>query len=358
MLFALITFVIVALLSIFHREYLLRPNTNQLPMGTAARRVSAARHSWEDSTMKLETSKDYWVIDMHRFSWKKSSKSQGSQDEYFKTIFNKVGTTNRFFVEFGFNEPSYTSGGSGANTWNLYDQGWRGLLLDGDRNNSAINLHAHFLFSNNIGRVLKSYKVPLELDLLSCDMDSHDLFVFNAILEAGFRPRVITTEFNSNYPLEFAITQIDPTKLGETSEEFQFVFKQCAWGASASALKIVAQKYGYTLVGKVGILDLVWLRDDLLHANWEIPAFDWFFDITSNSDLRQTDRQLGKLFHKRQTSSAIFDFLLDYAVYEREGDVFHAREAARQQILSSNLKCFEQLEEMRRAPPSKRSHKP
>lgn len=146
-----------------------------------------------------------WIVDMHRLSKMKSAKSQGAQDDYLEIIFDKIGETNRFFVEFGFNEPSYTSGGSGANTWNLYDAGWRGLLLDGTRKNADINLHAHFLFANNIGEILNHHNVHKELDFLSCDMDSHDLFVMKGILDAGFRPRVITTEYNSNFPLDLAI---------------------------------------------------------------------------------------------------------------------------------------------------------
>jgi hypothetical protein len=90
-------------------------------------------------------SMDYWLVDLHRFSGSKGQKSQGAQDQYFERIFAKTGTTNHYFVEFGFNEPNYTSGGSGANTWNLYDSGWRGLLLDGSRENTEINLHAHYL---------------------------------------------------------------------------------------------------------------------------------------------------------------------------------------------------------------------
>lgn len=278
-------------------------------------------------------SKDYWIVNLHLLSDKKSLKSQGAQDDYLETIFTKVGTTNKVFVEFGFNEPNYTSGGSGANTWNLYDHGWRGLLLDGDRENQEINLQKHFLFGNNIGEIFEKYKVTKELDYLSCDMDSHDLFVFKAILEAGYRPRVITTEYNSNYPLDYTITQLDPILLGDTTKDFNFNFKQCAWGASASAFRMVAENFSYTLIGRVGLLDLVWLRNDLLQANWEIPSFDWFF----------YNAPLGKLFHQSQTSHAVFESLIDYAVYERTGSIEEAKKIAIQQILSSNLPCFENI---------------
>jgi len=55
-------------------------------------------------------------------------------------IFAGIGTTNRHFVEFGFNAPSFEES-SGANTEALWQQGWHGLLLDGTRSNASINLH-------------------------------------------------------------------------------------------------------------------------------------------------------------------------------------------------------------------------
>lgn len=274
-----------------------------------------------------------WIFDLHKFSRSKGPKSQGAQDIYFEQIFANIGTTNRYFVEFGFNEPNYTSGGSGANTWNLYDSGWRGLLLDGTRENAEINLHAHYLFEQNIASILSKYKVPEELDLLSCDMDSHDIFVLRGILNAGYRPRVFTTAYNANYPLEYAITLIDPTVTGTDVSNYDFSFKGCAWGASASALRMIAEKFGYTLIGRVGYLDLVWLRNDLIEDNWEVPPFEWFFE----------DAALGSLHQSKQTSHKIFEYLVDFNVLEKTGGIQKAKEAARSALEHSDLPCFSSL---------------
>lgn len=276
--------------------------------------------------------KERWIFDLHKFSKSKGPKSQGAQDIYFEQIFANIGTTNRYFVEFGFNEPNYTSGGSGANTWNLYDSGWRGLLLDGTRENAEINLHAHYLFEQNIASILSKFKVPKELDLLSCDMDSHDIFVLRGILNAGYRPRVFTTEYNSNYPLEYAIALIDPTVAGTDVSNYDFSFKGCAWGASASALRMIAEKFGYTLVGRVSRLDLVWLRNDLIEDNWEVPPFEWFFKDASF-----------KLHHFKQTSHEIFEHLVDFNVLEKSGGIEKAKEAARSALEHSDLPCFSSL---------------
>ena len=50
--------------------------------------------------------------------------SQGAQDAILRDIFSRIGTTNKFDVEFGFNAPDW-EGGSGANTEELHKAGWR-----------------------------------------------------------------------------------------------------------------------------------------------------------------------------------------------------------------------------------------
>ena len=144
--------------------------------------------------------------DKRGFLWKELSTpclqqgySQGNQDCQLDKIFEHIGTTNKYYVEYGFNTKEQCSG-SGPNTCKLWKvHGWSGLLLDGDNENPEINLHAHYLFGTNAADVLKMYNVPEELDFLSGDMDSHDYFVMDNIL-THYRPRVVTTEYNMNWP--------------------------------------------------------------------------------------------------------------------------------------------------------------
>ncbi|OQV13708.1 hypothetical protein BV898_12102 [Hypsibius exemplaris] len=273
-----------------------------------------------------------WIYKMHPWTNKKGKYSQGSQDLYLHRIFAVIGSTNRYFVEFGFNEPSYTSGGSGANTRNLYQKGWRGLLLDGDRENAEINLQKHFLFANNIAQIFAQYNVPKELDYLSVDMDSHDLWVFRAILEAGYRPRVITTEYNANYPLTHALTLIDPTLIGNGSvpSDFSFEFTHCAWGASAKALFLVATTYGYKMVGRIDGLDLVWLRADLISDCFLVPEFEWFF----------RDIKLGSRVHNRQKDDRALRMIVDYETFVKTRNLTASNAVARDVLRRSKLDCF------------------
>ncbi|CAF4946640.1 unnamed protein product [Rotaria socialis] len=168
-------------------------------------------------------------------------------------------------------------------------------------------------------------------------MDSHDLWVFRAILEAGYRPRVITTEYNSNYPITDAITLLDPTIVRNSVDigKFEFKFSQCAWGAGAGALRIVAEAHGYKMVGRVGYLDLIWVRNDLLMNQCSLlPPFEWFFHNAS----------IGKLHHGQQSSSDILSQIIDYETYVRTGGNLTASNRAAHSILKRRrLPCYESV---------------
>ncbi|UJR24376.1 hypothetical protein I4U23_005753 [Adineta vaga] len=279
-----------------------------------------------------------WIYDMHRWTNLKGPYSQGSQDLYLERIFSIIQSTNKYFVEFGFNEPNYSSGGSGANTRLLHEGGWRGLLLDGNNQNEKINLKKYFLFANNIVSIFAENTVPKDLDYISCDMDSHDLWVLRSILQAGYRPRVITTEYNSNYPITDTVTLIDPTIIGDRHilRNFTFRFQECAWGASAGALRMVAEAYGYTMVGRVGYLDLIWVRSDLLLSDcYKLPSFEWYF----------RDAAIGHLFHRAQRSPEVLSHLVDYKTFvETGGDITTSNQVARQILKIRDLPCFAEIQ--------------
>ena len=276
---------------------------------------------------------------MHAWTNERGPYSQGSQDRYLEKIFSVIRPTNRYFVEFGFNVPDYSVRGSGANTQKLYNDGWRGLLLDATHENAKINLKKHFLYANNIAAIFAENRVPKDLDYLSCDMHSHDLWVFRAILEAGYRPRVITTEFNSNYPITDSITLLDPTIFQDSTRPLasRFEFAQCAWGAGAGALRLVAEAHGYTMIGRVGYLDLIWLRNDLLmQGRFQLPPFEWFF----------SDAAIGRLHHGAQSASNILSKIVDYATFLRTGgNVTASNLAAREILKKRSLACFDPIKQ-------------
>ena len=111
------------------------------------------------------------------------------QDSVLEVIFSMLGTAERpFYVEVGYNAPHLTEG---SNTLHLLEQGWDGLLIDGDHENHSINLHAHFVSPDNIVDIFDQHKVPEEPDYVSIDIDSLDVWVARSLLNSKYRYCVV-----------------------------------------------------------------------------------------------------------------------------------------------------------------------
>ena len=192
--------------------------------------------------------------------------SQQGQDGLLDYIFENVGTTNKICVEFGFNADSLT-GGSGANTANLIlNKGWTGILFDRDFENLSINLHKEALTCENISDVFKKYAIPTVFDYLSIDVDSIDLWLMKAVLGGGFRPRVMTVEYNSCFDINTSLTL---NKQGGSWGG------GAGYGASLLALVRAASEFNYSLVCVEGGLDLFFV-DNALLADCNIPDLSFF----------------------------------------------------------------------------------
>jgi len=217
--------------------------------------------------------------------------SQGNQDRVLHSLFQPqhLDNTNKFYVEFGFNQNSYDEKGSGPNTQRLWKYGWQGLEMDGSHENAAINLQKEFITRENVASLFNKYEVPKEPDYVSVDIDSCDLWVFLGIVESDFRPRVFTVEYNAYWPLEKSVTNVCKSATGE----------QYRWhgdnmhGASLGALHKAAEANGYSIVYVTRVLDAFMVRKDLMCPGTEVPI-ETFRDETG----------LIKQVHKREASPA------------------------------------------------------
>ena len=118
------------------------------------------------------------------------AQSQGAQDYIIADIFDRIGVTNGYYVEIGFNSPTF-EGGTGANTWALHRRGWRGLLLDRQFENASINLVRAEVTSANVAGLLLAHGAPLEPDYVSIDIDSGERARFCSLARAA--PRLSPT---------------------------------------------------------------------------------------------------------------------------------------------------------------------
>ena len=235
--------------------------------------------------------------------------SQGKQDGILLYLFQHLGITNKYFVEFGFNSPTY-EGGTGANTYILWKHfGWRGLLLDGGMENPAINLQKEMITPDNIVSLFDKYRVPIEPDYVSIDIDSTDLWLFKALIEGGYRPRVVSVEYNINMPIDAVLVQAL-----DSGNVFDYAF-----GASLRAVATVAEELGYVVVHVVKGLDVMLVRADLMRGVDVHPLEEWEACCTNQT------------VHNIPSPQRVAD-LMDYNVFRQTGDENAAKAAARQYL--------------------------
>jgi len=135
----------------------------------------------------------------------KSVFSQNGEDGIIKEIFNRIGTTNNYFVEFGVGD------GLENNTAFLLLNNWKGLWIEGSKNffskikknlrepilKEQLKVKNSFITPENIETIFEEFDVPKSPDLMSIDIDSTDYWVWKAI--KNYTPRVVVVEYNETY---------------------------------------------------------------------------------------------------------------------------------------------------------------
>ena len=168
--------------------------------------------------------------------------SQSKEDGAIEAVFDRVGTTDKIYVEFGVGDCTE------CNSRNLREnKGWdihRSLLLDGGFENAEINLHKATFFPDNILGLFAEFGVPRHFDFLSVDTDSYDFFMLETILEAGYSPRAVMVEYNANFEITEAKSILPPEK----GDPWQFWAGDTYMGMSLLAAKLLLQRFHYSIV--------------------------------------------------------------------------------------------------------------
>jgi len=180
--------------------------------------------------------------------------SQNGEDGIIIMIFKKIGTLNKFCVEFGVGD------GRENNTRYLIERkGWTFLNMDCSHT-APPSAKKEFITADNINDLFEKYMVPNEFDLLSIDIDSNDYWVWKAI--KNYSPRVVVIEYNASIPPDQAkAIEYDPNAEWDGTDYF---------GASLLALEKLGKEKGYSLIGceSKGI-NAFFIRNDLLKNNFK-----------------------------------------------------------------------------------------
>jgi hypothetical protein len=197
--------------------------------------------------------------------------SQGDEDGIIQEIFNRIGTTNCVFVEFG------VESGIECNSVKLLVDGWRGLWIDGGANNveqikkrfaafiddRKLTVTEAFITAENINELIGQSGVRGEIDLLSFDIDNNDYWVWKAI--EVIQPRVVVVEYNATLrpPLSLVVPY-DAKQNWQGSNYF---------GASLEALVKLGRSKGYRIVGcSYSGANAFFVREDAAQDRFLDPA--------------------------------------------------------------------------------------
>ena len=196
--------------------------------------------------------------------------SQNGEDGIIEAIFDRIGTTNRVFVEIGVQD-----GLECNSTWLLL-KGWSGYWLEGNPksveaiqdkfsgpiNKRQLKVQQGFITAENVEALLQENGVPIEFDMLSIDIDGNDYWVWKAIDQVN--PRVVVIEYNALFRGNVKwVMKYNPTHIWDGTSYFN---------ASLKSLELLGDSKGYCLVGCdfLGI-NAFFVRRDLAGNNFCEP---------------------------------------------------------------------------------------
>ena len=199
-------------------------------------------------------------------------KSQNGEDGIIFHILNAIGTTNKTTVEI------CAGDGIECNSANLIlNHDFHGILFDGNVNalknglkfyNSKnliekVSMCNCWLTAENVVEALHLVKTPIEPDLLITDVDGIDYWLVKAIVEGGFKPRVICVEYQDIIgPYKSITVPYDPNFNHQLYDCYEGP-NYC--GASLKAFINLLAKYNYAFVGCEGLgFNGFFVRKDVL----------------------------------------------------------------------------------------------
>ena len=194
--------------------------------------------------MKLRIQKTSQLNSKSRFlqKFRNDITTQRGEDGIIDAIFNLIGTTNKYCIEFGaWDGKLYSS------TWNLINNfGWAALLIEANKEKfgkleaeyagngkvAALNCLVETAGEFSLDSILKAAEAPSEPDFLSIDVDGLDWYMWESL--STFSPRLISIEFNPTVPNDIIFIQDNDPTINQ--------------GCSLAALIELAQSKSYELV--------------------------------------------------------------------------------------------------------------
>jgi len=187
-------------------------------------------------------------------SWSFSGCSQNEEDGIIDYLTRRIREPNRYFVEIGASD-----GMENNAAWLAIARRYGGLMVEGD---AASSIASHQLISGPGGLNIRVESLQLFVtrenateivrrslhpnpDVFSIDIDGNDYYVMEAVLQAGFRPRICAVEYNS----AFGPTECVTIEYSEAhAVDFDDVGGSLYYGVSINGWRHFFASHGYRFV--------------------------------------------------------------------------------------------------------------
>jgi hypothetical protein len=238
--------------------------------------------------------------------------SQFGDDGIIQYLIHRVAPLPDVFVEFGVEH--YRE----ANTrFLLSNNNWRGLVLDVNQKcvdqirreeiywRHTLTAKCAWITRDNINDLIRAAGVTGEIGLLSIDIDGNDYWVWEKLDIVD--PVIVIVEYNSVFGPDFAVTIPYDANFSRFKAHYSGQF----WGASLSALDLLAKRKGYSLVGcNSAGNNAYFIRNDKIGNLRALPVKEAFVDAR----WRDSRDKNGKLNHL--TGAERFNAIAHLEVYE------------------------------------------
>jgi len=238
--------------------------------------------------------------------------SQFGDDGIIQYLIHRLAPLPDTFVEFGVE--NYRE----ANTrFLLLNNNWRGLVLDGNQKwidqiqrdeiywRHTLIARQAWITRDNINDLIRNVGFNGEIGVLSIDVDGNDYWIWEKLDIVD--PVIVIVEYNSVFGPDIAVTIPYDANFSRFKAHYSGQF----WGASLSALDLLAKRKGYSLAGCNGAgNNAYFIRNDKIDNLRALPVKEAFVDAR----WRDSRDKNGKLNHL--TGAERFNAIAHLEVYE------------------------------------------
>ncbi|CAF0950938.1 unnamed protein product [Adineta ricciae] len=148
-------------------------------------------------------------------------------------------------------------------------------LFSGYPNRTNIRITHDYVWTETIiPNIFERYNISKQFTILKVDIDSYECSVLESILQAGYRPQLIHTEFNPVFPPPVIFKPIYNPKVKNDWKPELWASNSPFYGCSLTALSQLLLSFDYILV-EVDFWDVIYIERELVRSlGIQIPVND------------------------------------------------------------------------------------